>query len=110
MDALATAKAATCSRPSDRAPTGLAASRVDQAQGIDGEILRPRGCDDEVASIMDQLDKLQGWLVLQGAQTRGQGEYFAAARLVQNTRVLIVERCFNARQPSPATPTIGEPL
>ncbi|WBO23908.1 hypothetical protein [Sphingomonas abietis] len=57
-------------------------------------VLPPRNCDPEVAQIMDELSKLQTWLVLQGARQGGQLE-MSAADLIQRTRCLIVERCFN---------------
>lgn len=82
------------SRPTDRAPAGLAAPRVDPSRVLHGDVLSPRGCDDEVAAIMDRLDRLQSWLVLQCTSQRGDPDFMSAATLVQDTRVLIVERCF----------------
>ncbi len=61
---------------------------------LEGEVIRPRGCDDEVSALMDRLDKLQSFLVLQAARNRGDRAFMSAATLVQDTRVLIVERCF----------------
>ena len=60
------------------------------------DVLPPRNCDPEVAGIMDELDRLQHWLVMQGANSQGRVA-MSAAELVQRTRCLIVERCFNSK-------------
>ena len=71
-------------------PSGFDPSRV-----LEGEILRPESCDAEVADMMERLSRLQTWLVLQCTSRRGDPDYLSAMRLVQDVRVLIVERCFN---------------
>lgn len=55
----------------------------------EGEIIAPRSTDDEASAILDELSRLQTWLVLNGRVAGA----MAAADLVQRTRVLIIERC-----------------
>lgn len=55
----------------------------------EGEIIPPRSTDDEASAILDELNKLQSWLVLNGRIAGA----IAAADLVQRTRILIIERC-----------------
>jgi hypothetical protein len=78
--------------PTASSPQAVSTKGFDQAQGVDGQILQSRGCDPEVAAIMDDLSKLQTLLTL---QMRHGPVWIAAADLVQRTRCLIVERCFD---------------
>lgn len=66
---------------------------------LHGEVLPDPSCDDEVADMMERLSRLQTWLTLQCTESRGDREYLAAMRLVQDVRVLLVERCF--KHPNP---------
>ena len=69
-----------------------------------GEVLQPESCDEEVADMMERLSRLQTWLELQCTSRRGDRDYLAAMRLVQDVRVLIVERCFRNPPPTKGTP------
>ena len=66
----------------------------DPGRSVEGEILRPESCDAEVADMMERLSRLQTWLTLQCCQRSGDPEFRSAMSLVQDVRVLIVERCF----------------
>jgi hypothetical protein len=57
-------------------------------------VLRPESCDAEIADMMERLSKLQTWLVMKCCEQRGDPMFRAAMSLVQDVRVLIVERCF----------------
>lgn len=72
----------------------LGPSGFDPSRSVDGEVLRPESCDAEVAEMMERLSKLQTWLVMQCCQRNGDPMFRAAMSLVQDVRVLIVERCF----------------
>jgi hypothetical protein len=63
-------------------------------RAVEGEVLRPESCDAEVAAMMERLSKLQTWLVMQCCQRNGDPAFRAAMGLIQDVRVLIVERCF----------------
>jgi hypothetical protein len=59
------------------------------------QVLRGRGCDDEVAGIMEELSRLQTWMTILTCQMRSDATPRAAIDLIQRTRCLIVERCFD---------------
>ncbi len=73
----------------------MSASDLLALTAANGEVLPPESCDDEIAGMMARLDKLQHWLVMQSCQRQGDRHFMSAATLVQDVRVLLVERCFN---------------
>jgi len=71
----------------------------DAPRPLQGTIMPPGGAPDfEVASLMERLSRLQNWLVLQCAAQRGNPDLLWASTLVQDTRVLIVERLYGSQR------------
>lgn len=68
-------------------------ARIAPAQRLQGEIMPPGGAPDfEVAAIMEKLSKMQTWATLLACrQVPGASD---AMTLVQDVRVLIVERLY----------------